>query len=467
VIQLLVGATLLAQSSFGREYIYLGGRPIAVEQQQDAETISTPATPSGTSSGTAGTSYTYTTSGSSSSLGHSIQYRFDWGDGTNSGWLAVGTTQSPHSWAAAGTYSVTAQARCASHTFVLSSTSSTFSASISDSGWPNGYSYRRAITIDHTKVANTDQSNFPVLVSGTYSYLATVANGGKITNSNGYDIAFYSDANGNTPLYWEMEKYSATDGAAVFWVKVPTLSHTTDTVIYLFYGNSSVNTFQSTASSVWDSSFVGVWHLTSTADSTNAQNNLNVHGTTSAAPARIGTGRDFGGSGNYLQTESAASLGIGTGDFTMSLWVTTPYIAAQWKAAMGIGNWSGPFNPGFYITGADDATQWGIYFYWEDAVPTGDTLLSNTWYYLTVTRSGTSLTFTKNGSSSGLAVPTRSNAIADDYLTIGSIYGGFDEFDGIVDEVRVSNSARSGDWIAAEYANQSSPNTFYAIGAEQ
>lgn len=41
-----------------------------------------------------------------------------------------------------------------------------------------GYLYQRTVTIDRTKVPNTDQSNFPVLFSGTYSYLATVANGG-------------------------------------------------------------------------------------------------------------------------------------------------------------------------------------------------------------------------------------------------------------------------------------------------
>ena len=34
--------------------------------------------------------------------------------------------------------------------------------------WSNGYSYRRMVTIDHTKVPNTDQTNFPVLFSGTH-----------------------------------------------------------------------------------------------------------------------------------------------------------------------------------------------------------------------------------------------------------------------------------------------------------
>ena len=48
------------------------------------EIVSIPSTPIGLTIGTTGTSYTYTTGGSTSSLGHSVQYLFDWGDGTNS-----------------------------------------------------------------------------------------------------------------------------------------------------------------------------------------------------------------------------------------------------------------------------------------------------------------------------------------------------------------------------------------------
>jgi hypothetical protein len=40
-------------------------------------------------------------------------------------------------------------------------------------------------------------------------------------------------------------------------------------------------------------------------------------------------------------------------------------------------------------------------------------------------------------------------------------------FTGSIDEIRVSNSARSADWIAAEYNNQVSPGSFYALGSEQ
>ena len=40
------------------------------------------------------------------------------------------------------------------------------------------------------------------------------------------------------------------------------------------------------------------------------------------------------------------------------------------------------------------------------------------------------------------------------------------EWNGIIDECRISNSVRSADWIATEYNNQNSPSTFYSYGGE-
>jgi len=85
-----------------------------------AETVSQPTTLSGSTSGTPGTSYTYTTGGSASSEGHAVQYYFDWGDGTSSGWLAIGTTSAQKSWSAPGTYAVQAKAKCSLHPTVVS-----------------------------------------------------------------------------------------------------------------------------------------------------------------------------------------------------------------------------------------------------------------------------------------------------------------------------------------------------------
>jgi len=42
-----------------------------------------------------------------------------------------------------------------------------------------------------------------------------------------------------------------------------------------------------------------------------------------------------------------------------------------------------------------------------------------------------------------------------------------EEFNGLIDEVRVSNIARSADWIATEYNNQYTPSAFYSFGSEE
>jgi hypothetical protein len=94
------------------------------------ETISSPSTPSGPSTGSTGSSYTYSSGGSTSNLGHSVQYQFDWGDGSTSGWLGVGTTNSSHIWAVAGTYAVKVQARCSTHNSAISNFSSAISVNI-------------------------------------------------------------------------------------------------------------------------------------------------------------------------------------------------------------------------------------------------------------------------------------------------------------------------------------------------
>jgi hypothetical protein len=97
---------------------------------QPTETVSTPDIPTGPAGGETMQSLAYTTGGATSNLGHSVEYRFDWGDGSYSAW-AVSTSES-HSWSTAGTYSIKAQARCASHTGVESAWSAAADVVISE-----------------------------------------------------------------------------------------------------------------------------------------------------------------------------------------------------------------------------------------------------------------------------------------------------------------------------------------------
>ena len=97
----------------------------------NGETVSVPSSLSGNTVGTTNVSYSYSTGGSASSSGHSVQYLFDWGDGTNSGWLGVGTASASKSWSSPGTYSVKSQARCSTDTAVVSSWSGSLGVTIS------------------------------------------------------------------------------------------------------------------------------------------------------------------------------------------------------------------------------------------------------------------------------------------------------------------------------------------------
>jgi YD repeat-containing protein len=94
------------------------------------ETVSPPSKPTGPRDGTAEVTYSYSTGRSSSDLGHPVEYFFDWGDETNSGWLPVGETTASKFWVDSGTYDVKVRARCASHDFVLSTWSQALTVDI-------------------------------------------------------------------------------------------------------------------------------------------------------------------------------------------------------------------------------------------------------------------------------------------------------------------------------------------------
>ncbi len=92
------------------------------------ESVSKPNKPSGAPNGKVGQSLDFSTGGSSSNLGHSVEYQFDWGDGTTSSWDSANRS---HSYSSSGTFDVKARARCSSHTSKVSSWSSSTSVSIS------------------------------------------------------------------------------------------------------------------------------------------------------------------------------------------------------------------------------------------------------------------------------------------------------------------------------------------------
>ena len=340
-----------------------------------------------------------------------------------------------------------------------------------NAGGGNQYSFNRTVTIDHTQVPNTDQTNFPVLFNTTDALLKTVANGGHVQSANGYDIIFTSDAAGTVKLDHEIESYNASTGQFIAWVRIPTLSHTTDTMIYLFYGNSSVTTSQENKTGVWNSDYKGVWHLpngsTLTAnDSTGNGNNGSVTSATATA-GQIDGGGSFDG--------SSANINLGT---STTLQPTTGGTVSIWLKANSFRNCSTAIANQDVL---NDRNGYGLYFYSSGVanfeLATGSTrqtvnssaLSSGQWYYLVGTWNSTTVSIYVNGALSASATksltPTYSAPLRIGVDGDQSFTNNY--FNGILDEARVSDIARSADWIAAEYNNQKTGGTFYSIGAEQ
>ena len=118
--------------------------------------------------------------------------------------------------------------------------------------------------------------------------------------SDGTDILFTS-SDGVTKLDHELESYNASTGQVIAWVRIPTLSNSADTVIYVYYGNAGAAD-QQNKTGVWDSNYKGVWHLRdgstlSAADSSaNGQNGV-IH-SAAAAAGKLGGAAGFSAGSN-------------------------------------------------------------------------------------------------------------------------------------------------------------------------
>jgi RHS repeat-associated protein len=330
----------------------------------------------------------------------------------------------------------------------------------------NGYTYVRAIVIDHAKVPNTDQSNFPFLFSTTDPAFKTMANGGHVTNSSGYDIIFTSDPAGMNVLPFEQASYGSSTGSVSYWVNVPQVSHIQDSQIYVWYGNSNITTSQANVAQTWGNGYLVVAHLQDTSNLVNSVTGLPMtnHGATSAA----GGGVSFGGSAQYIDT--GFSMGTTALPLTVDVWFNHSSGGGNPGGTVGTytggGGFAGPQIYGSTLRSfVFDAS--GNYTY-----RAGTTSLSNSvWYKSTMVAAGPA-TISQyldgvgegvSGSAnntSGLGTSAQNVYIGVDYVPGGEYWSG------AIKELRISNVARSADWIATEYNNETSPSTFYSLKPE-
>jgi len=132
-----------------------------------AEIVTIPNILTGPVRGTVGVAYSYTTGGSTSSLGHPVMYRFDFGDGTYSAWSS--STSASHFWSYPGTFTIKAQAQCSTDTSIVSGWSSGLMVTISSVGagratrdLPDCYTPSRLLSVTITVTPRGPASNYVV-----------------------------------------------------------------------------------------------------------------------------------------------------------------------------------------------------------------------------------------------------------------------------------------------------------------
>jgi hypothetical protein len=160
---------------------------LRVELSVPPEDISRPDTPGGPTSGQTGISLTYTANGSSSNLGHSVEYQFDWkGDGSDlSGW---GSATQSKTWSMPGSYNVRAQARCKTDTSIFSGWSSALTINITAVPYPDLTGQWGSGSL--LQVCRNTRSGKRCNLAGSFS----VQNSGNKDTSSSFYISFYLSA---------------------------------------------------------------------------------------------------------------------------------------------------------------------------------------------------------------------------------------------------------------------------------
>jgi len=345
--------------------------------------------------------------------------------------------------------------------------------------WLGSWSKRREITVSNTNI-DSDLTHFPLPVfinssSGTGNKDLTPIF--DEVGANSLKIAI-TKSDGTTQIYGEIEKWDDVGEEAFVWVSKSdlTFSSSGNTTLYIYYDNSQPDNttwiaLNGSRTEVWDSDFEGVWHLPELSgtrtDSTSNNNDLTDNNTVGSGTGQIDGAGDFELSNSeYLSRADNASLSI-TGDITIDLIVKHETLPAEGTIQGYVTKWSGSGTAqrSYYFA---LQTQTGpihrlLFSTTDDGVSQDShfqvvTISAGTNIHLSVIKDTTNdeVKFFIDGSQVGSTRVGIQNSIFDGNrrFIIGS-YESNDSpanfMDGIIDEVQVSSSVRSDDWIKANY----------------
>lgn len=345
--------------------------------------------------------------------------------------------------------------------------------------WDTNWQYRQKLSFLNSGLGPL--TNFPVLVK--------LSDGGNIdygkTKAGGADIRFVDDDDA-TELAYEIEDWNDASGDSWIWVKVPTIDDNDIDYIYMYYGNPAATDDQNPAA-VWNP-FVMVQHMKDDPDTSHTQDSTlnNNDGTKKAAnepievDGWIAKGQDFDGTDDCIKVSNDASHA--PANVTLSIWVNfdvdetnTAIISRLEGDAYGLYEryGEGPiygYGIQFFVRVA--GTYYGAYT-GTSTDPMKDITIGN-WHHFAGTYDGDIVRIYLDGvEKTPNTSPSGDIYYGTTYpdLLLGADPSGTSPssctmcFDGQLDEVRISDTARSDEWIMAQYFSMTDDYIIY--GAEK
>lgn len=338
--------------------------------------------------------------------------------------------------------------------------------------WYNAsWDYRVKLTVASSQVS-ADLTDFPVYVDLSDFPAQFFSN----VNSDGSDIRV-TKSDGTTEVPREIVFITTGSSIGEMHFKASgTLSSSSDTDFYIYYGNSGASEPASDATygseNTWGSNYAAVYHMqedpSGTApqilDSTSGGYNGTTGGTMtsgdSVAGKLAGNSVDFDGTDDLVDSNNIVLPT--TGDVTFSAWTNTVSDASGSRiivtetvsSSLTWGLWKSADD---YRMSVDSATT--------TATSTA-TVVASTWQHVVGTYDG-DLKVYVDGSLSATTLTASQDTLSTHEIFIGARANATLPWDGKMDEVRVSSSARAATWISTEYNNQNSPGTFYSVGTQE
>lgn len=333
----------------------------------------------------------------------------------------------------------------------------------------DGWAHRMPILFEGYE-RSTTLVNFPAFVvlhegvSG-FSY-------GEFASPSGSDLRF-TNADRTRFLNHEIEVWD-TRGKSYVWVQVPKLSRNTG--IWAYWGNAAAAQppAYTTDGSTWSEGYEAVWHLSDQRpktesphgyrDSSANTNDGRGHVSATVRAGQVGAGLALDGADDCISCGNDLSLNPRDA-ITIELWLR--HVGGAYRGVINKGYWtSGPWEIRFGREGSPRGTRLGARVNTDQGSLNLNLYPSpNEWHHVALVYDGVTVAFYLDGRREASGSLSGKLRLVGKPVTIGQNGLNREYYGGAIDEVRISSTARSPDWIRASWRSQWRPAEFASYNA--